>query len=202
MDAKEQASRDRRERTHQRWLQAIEEKMREIIRADKPLRREVWSRQQLIDKWQAEGETFKAEWAQELPEGEELTVYWSGDDWLDMCRGPHLPSTGKLDPQAFKLMQTQQPMGGRIVNNGSISAHAPRPGSIAYTATKTAILGMTRAMALNHAADGIRVNAVCPGPTETPMLHDSWTKMFPGTPSSETLAATSGWAPAMPVLAM
>ena len=86
-------------------LPAIEEKMREIIRADKPLRREVWSRQQLIDKWQAEGESFKAEWAQELPEGEELTVYWSGDDWLDMCRGPHLPSTGKLDPQAFKLMR-------------------------------------------------------------------------------------------------
>ena len=86
-------------------LPAIEEKMREIIRADKPLRREVWSRQQLIDKWSAEGETFKAEWAAELPEGEELTVYWSGSDWLDMCRGPHLPSTGKLDPAAFKLMR-------------------------------------------------------------------------------------------------
>ncbi|MCB2015205.1 MAG: threonine--tRNA ligase [Sphingobium sp.] len=86
-------------------LPAIEEKMREIIKADKPLRREVWSREQLIAKWQADGETFKAEWAKELPEGEELTVYWSGDDWLDMCRGPHLPSTGKLDPQAFKLMR-------------------------------------------------------------------------------------------------
>ena len=87
-------------------LPAIEEKMREIIKADKPLRREAWSRQQLIDKWEAEGEKFKAEWAKELPEGEELTVYWSGDDWLDMCRGPHLASTGKLDPQAFKLMRT------------------------------------------------------------------------------------------------
>ncbi|MXO91552.1 threonine--tRNA ligase [Pontixanthobacter aquaemixtae] len=86
-------------------LPAIEEKMREIIKADKPLRREAWSRQALIDKWQAEGESFKAEWAAELPEGEELTVYWSGDDWMDMCRGPHLPSTGKLDPQAFKLMR-------------------------------------------------------------------------------------------------
>lgn len=86
-------------------LPAIEEKMREIIRADKPLRREVWSRQALIDRWTAEGESFKAEWAKELPEGEELTVYWSGDDWLDMCRGPHLASTGKLDPQAFKLMR-------------------------------------------------------------------------------------------------
>ena len=86
-------------------LPAIEEKMREIIRADQPLRREVWSRADLIKRWQAEGETFKAEWAGELPEGEELTVYWSGDDWMDMCRGPHLASTGKLDPQAFKLMR-------------------------------------------------------------------------------------------------
>ena len=86
-------------------LPGIEEKMREIIRADKPLRREVWTRERLIDKWRAEGESFKAEWAAELPEGEELTVYWTGDDWLDMCRGPHLPSTGKLDPQAFKLMR-------------------------------------------------------------------------------------------------
>lgn len=86
-------------------LPAIEEQMRAIIVADKPLRREVWSRQALIDKWTADGERFKAEWAQELPEAEELTVYWSGNDWLDMCRGPHLPSTGKLDPQAFKLMR-------------------------------------------------------------------------------------------------
>ncbi len=86
-------------------LPAIEEKMREIIKADKPLRREVWTREQLIEKWENEGESFKAEWAKELPEDEELTVYWSGDDWLDMCRGPHLPSTGRLDPQAFKLMR-------------------------------------------------------------------------------------------------
>jgi threonyl-tRNA synthetase len=86
-------------------LPAIEEKMREIIRADKPLRREVWSREDLIAKWEAEGEVFKAEWAKELPGTEELTVYWSGNDWLDMCRGPHLPSTGKLDPDAFKLMR-------------------------------------------------------------------------------------------------
>jgi threonyl-tRNA synthetase len=86
-------------------LPAIEERMRQIIRADKPLRREVWSRQALIERWQAQGEKFKAEWAAELPEGEELSVYWSGSDWMDMCRGPHLPSTGKLDPDAFKLMR-------------------------------------------------------------------------------------------------
>ena len=87
-------------------LPAIEAEMRRIIAADAPLIREVWSRQQLIDRWTKQGETFKAEWAQELPEGEELTVYRAGkgeDAWLDMCRGPHLASTGKVDPNAFKL---------------------------------------------------------------------------------------------------
>jgi threonyl-tRNA synthetase len=84
-------------------LPAIEAAMRAIIAADKPLRREEWDRADLIARWREQGETFKAEWAAELPEGEPLTVYWSGGDWLDMCRGPHLPSTGKLDPQAFKL---------------------------------------------------------------------------------------------------
>jgi threonyl-tRNA synthetase len=83
-------------------LPAIEAEMRRIIARDERLVREVWDRDALIAKWQAEGETFKAEWAAELPEGEALTVYRAGD-WMDMCRGPHLPSTGKLDPQAFKL---------------------------------------------------------------------------------------------------
>jgi threonyl-tRNA synthetase len=86
-------------------LPAIEAEMRRIIGADKPLSREVWSRADLIARWQEQGESFKAEWAAELPEGETLTVYRSGNDWLDMCRGPHLASTGKLDPQAFKLMR-------------------------------------------------------------------------------------------------
>ncbi|NYT40624.1 threonine--tRNA ligase [Sphingomonas sp. R-74633] len=87
-------------------LPAIEAEMRKIIAADEPLIREVWSRADLIKRWTAQGESFKAEWAQELPEGEELTVYRAGkgeDAWLDMCRGPHLASTGKVDPNAFKL---------------------------------------------------------------------------------------------------
>ncbi|UZK67866.1 threonine--tRNA ligase [Sphingomonas sp. M1-B02] len=87
-------------------LPAIEEEMRRIIARDEPLIREVWSREDLIARWKAEGERFKAEWAAELPEGEELTVYRAGkgeNAWLDMCRGPHLASTGKVDPQAFKL---------------------------------------------------------------------------------------------------
>ncbi len=84
-------------------LPAIEAEMRRIIGADKPLKREVWPRDELIRSWKEAGESFKAEWAAELPAGEELTVYRSGNDWFDMCRGPHLASTGKLDPTAFKL---------------------------------------------------------------------------------------------------
>ncbi len=83
-------------------LPAIEEEMRRIIARNEPFVREVWSREQLIETWQKQGETFKAEWAAELPDGEELTIYRQGR-WLDMCRGPHMVSTGKLDPQAFKL---------------------------------------------------------------------------------------------------
>ncbi|MEL6875945.1 MAG: TGS domain-containing protein, partial [Pseudomonadota bacterium] len=86
-------------------LPKIEEEMKRIISADKPLRREVWERDDLIARWEKDGEKFKAEWAAELPEGDEISVYWSGDDWMDMCRGPHLASTGKLDPKAFKLMR-------------------------------------------------------------------------------------------------
>ncbi|MFL6863838.1 MAG: threonine--tRNA ligase, partial [Allosphingosinicella sp.] len=83
-------------------LPAIEEEMRRVIARDAPLVREVWTRDRLIGHFRDHGERFKAEWAGELPEGEELTVYRAGE-WLDMCRGPHLASTGKLDPQAFKL---------------------------------------------------------------------------------------------------
>ncbi len=61
---------------------------------------------------------------------------------------------------AFRLMRAQQPQGGRIINNGSISAHAPRPGSIAYTSTKHAISGLTRAAALDGRPFDIAVGQI------------------------------------------
>lgn len=61
---------------------------------------------------------------------------------------------------AFRLMRTQQPMGGRIINNGSISAHAPRPGSMAYTATKHAVTGLTKAASLDGRAFDIAVGQI------------------------------------------
>ncbi|WP_026326111.1 threonine--tRNA ligase [Sphingomonas sp. Mn802worker] len=83
-------------------LPAIEAEMRRIIAKNEPFTREVWTREQLIETWNKQGETFKAEWAAELPDHEELTIYRQGQ-WFDMCRGPHMASTGKLDPAAFKL---------------------------------------------------------------------------------------------------
>ncbi len=59
--------------------------------------------------------------------------------------------------EAFRLMKNQTPRGGRIINNGSISAHAPRPNSAPYTATKHAITGLTKSTAL----DGRAYNIAC-----------------------------------------
>lgn len=59
--------------------------------------------------------------------------------------------------EAFRIMKDQSPRGGRIVNNGSISAHAPRPNSIAYTATKHGVTGMTRTISL----DGRKYDIAC-----------------------------------------
>ncbi len=87
-------------------LPAIEAEMRRIIAADQPLVREVWQREDVRALFDKQGERFKAEWVMELPDGEPITMYRSGareGAWIDLCRGPHLASTGKLDPQAFKL---------------------------------------------------------------------------------------------------
>ena len=101
-------------------LPAIEAEMRRIIARNEPFVREVWTRQDLIDRWRAQGERFKAEWAAELPEGEELTIYRQGE-WLDMCRGPHMPSTGRLDPQAFKLTRVSGAYWRGDQNNAMLS---------------------------------------------------------------------------------
>ncbi|HEX2762694.1 MAG TPA: threonine--tRNA ligase [Allosphingosinicella sp.] len=83
-------------------LPAIEEEMRRVIARDQPVVREVWSRDEVRAFFENQGEAFKAEWVMELPADETITMYRSGE-WMDLCRGPHLPSTGRLDPQAFKL---------------------------------------------------------------------------------------------------
>ena len=71
--------------------------------------------------------------------------------------------------QAFRLMKAQSPRGGRIINNGSISAHAPRPNSVAYTSTKHAMSGLTKAAALDGRAFDIAVGQIDIGNAATDM---------------------------------
>ncbi len=84
-------------------LHKIETRMAEIVDQDLPIKREVWDRDEAIAYFKNEGEIFKAELIQDLPQDEVISVYRQGD-FLDLCLGPHLPSTGKLG-KAFKVMK-------------------------------------------------------------------------------------------------
>ncbi len=85
-------------------LQKIEDRMREIVGRDLPIEREVWDRDTAKQTFAGINEQYKVQIIEDIiPEGEEVSVYRQGE-WFDVCRGPHLPSTGKL-PKAFKLMK-------------------------------------------------------------------------------------------------
>ena len=84
-------------------LNKIENKMREIVQRDEKTTREVWPRKKAIDHFRNIGELYKAEIIESIPEGEEVSIYFHGK-WHDLCRGPHLTSTGKIG-KFFKLMK-------------------------------------------------------------------------------------------------
>lgn len=104
----------------------------------------------------------------------------AGDDWRRMV-DINLSGAFYCLSAAFKLMQTQSPQGGRIINNGSISAHVPRPGSIAYAATKHAVSGLTRAASLDGRAFGIAVGQIDIGNVTSDMT----AKMTHGVPQAD-----------------
>src|SRR5262249_17531381 len=81
----------------------IEAKMREIVAAKKPFRREVWPRDKAIETFKKKGEKFKVELIQDLPGDQPISIYYQGD-WFDLCRGPHMRTTGDIG-NAFKLMK-------------------------------------------------------------------------------------------------
>ena len=83
-------------------LKKIEKRMSEIIDKDVKTRREVWERDKAINHFKKIGEKYKAEIIESIPASEELTVYHHGNTWYDLCRGPHLLSSGKIG-KAFKL---------------------------------------------------------------------------------------------------
>jgi NAD(P)-dependent dehydrogenase (short-subunit alcohol dehydrogenase family) len=90
------------------------------------------------------------------------------DKWLDVVQlnitGPFLCAQ-----EAIKIMKDQKPRGGRIINNGSISAHAPRPYSVAYTSTKHAVTGLTKCIALDCRQYDIACGQIDIGNAATPM---------------------------------
>ncbi|MEZ5936886.1 MAG: threonine--tRNA ligase [Hyphomonadaceae bacterium] len=86
-------------------FEKIETKMREIVDRNLPIERQVWEKDKAIAHFKAIGEDYKAQIIDDIiPPGEAITLYAHGDQWSDLCRGPHLASTGKL-PKAFKLMK-------------------------------------------------------------------------------------------------
>jgi threonyl-tRNA synthetase len=84
-------------------LEKIEARMKEIVAADEPFVREVWDRDDAIREFSGMGEKYKAELIEGLPRDEDVSVYRQGD-WFDLCRGPHLPSTGHVG-EGFKLLK-------------------------------------------------------------------------------------------------
>jgi threonyl-tRNA synthetase len=83
-------------------LAAIEKRMAEIARKDLPVERKVMSRDEAVSFFRNQGEKYKAEIIASIPEKEAISLYGQGN-WIDLCRGPHVPSTGKL--KVFKLMR-------------------------------------------------------------------------------------------------
>ena len=84
-------------------LPKIEKKMHEIINQDNQFIRETWSREEAIKFFSKKGEHYKAELISDLPDEETISIYKQGN-WLDLCRGPHMPSTRHVG-KAFKLMK-------------------------------------------------------------------------------------------------
>jgi len=84
-------------------LPVIEKKMKEIVARDKPFTKEIWSREQVKKTFRDMGENFKVELIDAIPEDQQIKIYKQGE-WFDLCRGPHMTSTGKVG-NAFKLMK-------------------------------------------------------------------------------------------------
>ncbi|WOS64111.1 threonine--tRNA ligase [Sinorhizobium fredii] len=84
-------------------LPVIEKKMKEIIARNNPFAKEVWSRAKAKEVFAGKGESYKVELVDAIPEGQDLKIYYQGD-WFDLCRGPHMASTGQIGT-AFKLMK-------------------------------------------------------------------------------------------------
>ena len=92
----------------------------------------------------------------------------TSDNWISVF-DTNLTGSFLCAQEAIRMMKEQSPKGGRIINNGSISAHAPRPLSLPYTATKHAITGLTKSIALDYRNDNIACSQIDIGNAATEM---------------------------------
>jgi NAD(P)-dependent dehydrogenase (short-subunit alcohol dehydrogenase family) len=110
------------------------------------------------------------------------------DDWNEVLQ---VNVTGAFLTARHAIPLLRRRGGGSIVNVASIHARVTAGGRVAYVTSKTALVGLTRAMSLDHAADRIRVNVVLPGTVETPMLTDGWARLRPDRTADEMRADVS-----------
>ena len=143
-------------------LGAIEKKMKEIINARDPVKTEVWDRDRALAHYRENGENFKVELVEAIPEDQKIRMYWHGQ-WQDLCRGPHLQHTGQVPADAFKLMSvagaywrgdSDRPMLQRIYgvafkNRDALKAHL----TMLEEAAKRDHRRLGREMALFHLQD-------------------------------------------------
>jgi len=106
------------------------------------------------------------------------------DDWY-ACVNVNLNGMFLAARAAFATMRAQDPQGGRIINNGSIAAHVPRPNSIPYATTKHAITGMTRSLSLDGRAFDIACGQIDIGNAATPMVQEMNAKLLQENPDAE-----------------
>ncbi len=93
---------DKKEPFSDNDLRTIEKQMHKIINKKPVLAKEVWTRAQAIEYFRSKGETYKVELIENLPENEEISIYKTGNEWIDLCKGPHVDNAGEI--RGFKLL--------------------------------------------------------------------------------------------------
>ena len=106
------------------------------------------------------------------------------DDWMQAVN-VNLTGMFLAARAAFRIMRRQTPQGGRIINNGSISAHAPRPGSITYTATKHGVTGLTRTLSLDGRPFDIACGQIDIGNALTPIVEELNARALAANPNAQ-----------------
>ena len=126
-------------------LEKIEKKMKEIVEKDEPTTREVWERKKAKDHYKKIGENYKVELVDSIPGDQEVSVYYHGK-WYDLCRGPHLTSTGKMIGSATDIIPSEAMSFDIYLTNSCavIKKEAPFSGKLFQSLSKGVVIANTR----------------------------------------------------------